>query len=58
MSSERDKTDGELVVRAIDGDEKAFREILSRYRQKVLAICLRMLKNRVFSKKQKRQSLP
>lgn len=47
MSSERDKTDGELVVRAIDGDEKAFREILSRYRQKVLAICLRMLKNRV-----------
>ncbi len=45
MSSVREMTDGELAVLASEGDERAFREILERYRQKILAICLRMLKN-------------
>ncbi len=45
MSSGAERTDGELAVLASEGGEKAFREILERYRQKILAICLRMLKN-------------
>lgn len=45
MSSVKEMTDGELAVPASEGDEKAFREILGRYRQKILAICLRMLRN-------------
>jgi len=39
-------SDSELVRLSSEGDEKAFREILARYRQKILAICLRMLRNR------------
>lgn len=39
-------SDGELVGRVSGDDETAFREILRRYKEKVLAICLRMLKNR------------
>ncbi|MEE9555278.1 MAG: sigma-70 family RNA polymerase sigma factor [candidate division Zixibacteria bacterium] len=46
MSSAREMSDGELVGRVSGGDETAFREILRRYRERVLAICLRMLKNR------------
>jgi RNA polymerase sigma-70 factor (ECF subfamily) len=42
----RDKNDNELVVSASNGNERAFREIISRYRSKVLAICLKMLKNK------------
>ncbi len=45
MSSAKERTDGELAVLALEGDERAFREILERYRQKILAICLRMLRN-------------
>ncbi len=45
MSSVKEMTDGELAVLASEGDERAFREILERYRQKTLGICLRMLRN-------------
>ena len=45
MSSGTERTDGELAVLASEGNEKAFREILERYRQKILAISVRMLKN-------------
>jgi RNA polymerase sigma-70 factor (ECF subfamily) len=38
--------DGELVELVKNGDEAAFRVILNRYRERILAICLRMLKNR------------
>lgn len=46
MSSVGEMSDGELVARVSEGDDTAFREILRRYREKVLAICLRMLRNR------------
>ena len=46
MSSVGEMSDGKLVGQVSGGDETAFREILRRYREKVLAICLRMLKNR------------
>jgi RNA polymerase sigma-70 factor (ECF subfamily) len=45
LSSGTERTDGELAVLASEGDENAFRKILDRYRQKVMAICMRMLKN-------------
>ncbi len=45
MSSGTERADGELAVLASEGDQKAFREILERYRQKVLAICLRLLRD-------------
>ena len=45
MSSGTERADGELAVLALGGDERAFREILNRYRQKILAICLRMMRN-------------
>ena len=40
------KTDNELAVSAAKGNERDFREIISRYRTKIMAVCLRMLKNR------------
>jgi len=46
LVSETNKTDNELAGLSGRGDEKAFREILSRYRFKVLAICMRMLRNK------------
>ena len=45
MTSDTDRTDSEIAVLASHGNESAFREILSRYRMKILAICMRMLKN-------------
>ena len=45
MPPDGGKTDNELAVEASRGSEKAFREILSRNRSKILSICLRMLKN-------------
>ena len=47
MSSVSGMSDGELVKQSSEGDEQAFREILGRHRDKVLAICLRMLRNRI-----------
>jgi len=47
MTSEQAKSDVELTISAIDGDERAFRELIDRHRERILAICLRMLKNRV-----------
>jgi RNA polymerase sigma-70 factor (ECF subfamily) len=41
-----DKTDNELAVSAANGNERDFGEIISRYRSKIMSICLRMLKNR------------
>lgn len=46
MSSANDLPDGELAARTLEGQEAAFREILRRYREKILAVCLRMLRNR------------
>jgi len=46
MSSALEMPDGLLVDLAIGGDEKAFRELLRRYRERILAISLRMLKNK------------
>lgn len=45
MSIGSEKTDSELTALARDGDETAFREILGRYRFRIMAICVRMLKN-------------
>ena len=41
-----DKSDNELAVLAASGDEPAFREILNRFRSKLIGICMRMLKNK------------
>ena len=38
--------DAKLVAAAAKGNNKAFRELLERYRTKILAICIRMLKNK------------
>jgi RNA polymerase sigma-70 factor (ECF subfamily) len=38
-----DKTDSELAVSASHGNEEAFRELLARYRSKVIGICVKML---------------
>jgi RNA polymerase sigma-70 factor (ECF subfamily) len=43
---ETDKTDNELAVLARQGNERAFREILGRYRLKLIGICMRMLRNK------------
>lgn len=40
-----EKTDSELAVSAAKGNERDFREIMSRYRSRIMSICLRMLKN-------------
>ena len=39
--------DVELVAAASKGNAKAFRELLERYRTKILAICMRLLKNKI-----------
>jgi len=39
--------DFKLVSQALGGDERAFRELMGRYRQKALGICYKMLGNRV-----------
>lgn len=39
------RDDAELAVLAGNADEAAFRELLEKYRNKMLAICLRMLKD-------------
>ena len=38
--------DRELITRAREGDEAAFRELLQRYERPVFNICLRMVRNR------------
>ena len=38
--------DAMLVSMASQGHDRAFRELLNRYRAKILAICMRMLKNK------------
>jgi RNA polymerase sigma factor (sigma-70 family) len=35
-----------LIERCLKGDEKAFEELLSKYRRSVFSICLRMVRNR------------
>ncbi|UCC78401.1 MAG: RNA polymerase sigma factor [Candidatus Zixiibacteriota bacterium] len=37
--------DNELAASASKGNERAFREIISRFRPRILSICLKMLKN-------------
>ena len=41
-----ERSDNELAVSASNGNEKAFREIVTRHRPRILAICLKMLRNR------------
>ena len=43
--ADKTKTDSELAVSALGGNERDFREIISRFRPRILSICLRMLKN-------------
>lgn len=43
--ADQGKTDNELAVSALNGNERDFREIISRFRPRILSICLRMLKN-------------
>lgn len=45
LPADKGKTDNELAVSALNGNERDFREIISRYRPRILSICLRMLKN-------------
>jgi len=45
LPADKGKTDNELAVSALSGNERDFREIISRYRPRILSICLRMLKN-------------
>ena len=45
MPADKGKTDNELAVSALNGNERDFREIISRLRPRILSICLRMLKN-------------
>lgn len=44
--SESDKSDSELVVATLSGNQNAFKEMLNRYRSRILAICIKMLKDR------------
>ncbi len=39
------REDAQLVERCLGGDEKAFEELLARYRRPVYSICLRMVRN-------------
>ena len=39
------REDAILVERCLEGDEKAFEELLTKYRSPVFSICLRMVKN-------------
>lgn len=57
MSSVAGMSDGELAALSSEGNEQAFREILKRYRDKILAICLRMLNNRVEAEEAAQDSL-
>jgi RNA polymerase sigma factor (sigma-70 family) len=41
-----ERSDSELAVSASRGNERAFREIISRYRPRIFSICLRMLRNK------------
>jgi RNA polymerase sigma-70 factor (ECF subfamily) len=45
LPADSEKSDNELAVSASKGNERAFREIISRFRPKILSICLKMLKN-------------
>jgi len=45
LPADKGKTDNELAVSALNGNERDFREIISRLRPRILSICLRMLKN-------------
>jgi RNA polymerase sigma-70 factor (ECF subfamily) len=45
LPADQGKTDNELAVSALNGNERDFREIISRFRPRILSICLRMLKN-------------
>jgi len=45
LPADKDKTDNELAVSALNGNERDFREIISRYRPRIISIWLRMLKN-------------
>ncbi len=45
MPAGSENSDNELAVSASNGNERAFREIISRYKPKILSICLKMLKN-------------
>jgi RNA polymerase sigma-70 factor (ECF subfamily) len=45
MSGVRDE-DRNLIERCVKGDEKAFEELLCKYRCSVFSICLRMVRNR------------
>ena len=46
MVLKTDKSDNELAVLAAGGNEQAFREILSRFRSKLIGISMRMLRNK------------
>ena len=39
------REDAQLVTRCLRGDEKAFEELLTRYRRPVYSICMRMVRN-------------
>ena len=41
-----EKSDAELIAASAKGDDKAFRQLIQRYRVRILAICLRMLRNK------------
>jgi RNA polymerase sigma-70 factor (ECF subfamily) len=45
LPADKGKPDNELAVSALNGNERDFREIISRFRPRILSICLRMLKN-------------
>jgi RNA polymerase sigma-70 factor (ECF subfamily) len=45
LPADQGKTDNQLAVSALNGNERDFREIISRFRPRILSICLRMLKN-------------
>mgnify|MGYP001813256499 FL=1 len=39
------REDTQLVKRCLRGDEKAFEELLAKYRRPVYSICMRMVRN-------------
>src|SRR5690554_7704506 len=43
--SDKGKYDYELVKRAVDGDQKAFAELMERYRDAIFFMLLKMVKN-------------
>ncbi len=44
-NEQAERDDAQLAILAADGDEAAFRQLLDKYRSKIIAICLRMLKD-------------